>query len=527
MKRRVAKFSVTVLVMAWSLGGVVLAESLSIVAVSGQSTPDDDGVFSLIFLSSLNNRGQIVFEAYLDDTNDGRDAVASVFRSDGASGLVEIVRNGVSDPSGTGRFRSMSQPSLNDAGEIAFRANLRTNDDTANFAGLYRGVGGNGLQEVFRSGQPAPDGDGIFGNAGGPVLNESDQIVFFSQLWVTNAVDGIFRRDGSAPIVQLARAGQSPPDGDGVFQRFNSLAINNSGLTTFLADIRDAHTRGDNGGIFGIDDSNGLMVEMVRTLDSVPVGHGFFNSLGNSALNERGQVVFSASIGGLGVEASEDSGLFLVQNGTGVTEIVREGQLTPSGDGEYERFGVFALNDAGQVSYHATIRNAASGSANLGGIFRSDDSGSAIEIVRSGEPVNGGDVILNFDSIALNNSGQTVFLGLLSSRMGTHVPAGLYFHDDALGLLQIARVGDSLLGSTITRLQFKGHGESINNQQHSGLNDLGQVAFTFDLADGRDGIAIWSPPATVPEPQSLVLVSALLLAACWVRSRGGVKPPRR
>jgi hypothetical protein len=39
-----------------------------------------------------------------------------------------------------------------------------------------------------------------------------------------------------------------------------------------------------------------------------------------------------------------------------------------------------------------------------------------------------------------------------------------------------------------------------------GLNDAGQLAFYFALADGRSGIAVASP---IPEPSSALLLAAV------------------
>jgi hypothetical protein len=37
-----------------------------------------------------------------------------------------------------------------------------------------------------------------------------------------------------------------------------------------------------------------------------------------------------------------------------------------------------------------------------------------------------------------------------------------------------------------------------HNNDRSGLNNRGQVAYAFELADGTGGIAVWTPPNTSP-----------------------------
>jgi hypothetical protein len=54
---------------------------------------------------------------------------------------------------------------------------------------------------------------------------------------------------------------------------------------------------------------------------------------------------------------------------------------------------------------------------------------------------------------------------------------------------------DALFGATVSDLFFYGDGS---------LNDSGQLAFYFALADGRNGIAVANP---VPEPGSALLLA--------------------
>jgi hypothetical protein len=69
-------------------------------------------------------------------------------------------------------------------------------------------------------------------------------------------------------------------------------------------------------------------------------------------------------------------------------------------------------------------------------------------------------------------------------------------------LQQVARTGDSLNGSTISTVYFygtvSGTGSVSPDTSFTGLNNLGQVAFAFTLADGTDGVAIWTKPVGVP-----------------------------
>jgi len=85
---------------------------------------------------------------------------------------------------------------------------------------------------------------------------------------------------------------------------------------------------------------------------------------------------------------------------------------------------------------------------------------------------------------------------------------------------EVISIGDSLFGSIVMRLQvgpddfFRGLALSPES-----LNDSGQLAFLYALADGRIGIARADPLTSVPEPVSLALLGVGLAAIACVRRR--------
>jgi hypothetical protein len=123
-----------------------------------------------------------------------------------------------------------------------------------------------------------------------------------------------------------------------------------------------------------------------------------------------------------------------------------------------------------------------------------------VQIARKGQTApdgNGNFFQPVFAAYSLNDAGQVAVLATLTETSGdTNDNEAIYIFDDASGLAKVARKGDPLLGSTITALFF--NGSAVNpfpgptGDERSGLNEAGQVAYRFRLADGRDGIAIWS-----------------------------------
>ena len=81
---------------------------------------------------------------------------------------------------------------------------------------------------------------------------------------------------------------------------------------------------------------------------------GFPDHRGVPALNNQGQVAFHAALSGTSGGNLDNSGMF--RGGSGVTtQIAREGQTAPDGNGRYFGFDSPALNDAGQVAFFAAL----------------------------------------------------------------------------------------------------------------------------------------------------------------------------
>ena len=261
------------------------------------------------------------------------------------------------------------------------------------------------------------------------------------------------------------------PDGNGVLQVTGDVSLNNSGQVAFKSNlIGTSGGQTDNEALY-LGDGNGELVQLIRTGDSVTDGLGQFSSLGNPYLNDAGQAIFR---GGLvdTVNLGDNSGLFRSDATGSLVEIVREGDAVPDGNGQFADLGVNA-------------------SFNF-------DGGNGV----------------------INEMGQVAFTANLKLTIGGDSDnEGLYLYDDTAGVLQIARTGEPFLDSTITGLAFLdgtgGFGEDLGNER-SGFNDAGQVAYLFVLADGREGIAV---ATLVPEPSSLLLTALGLIAIAARRKR--------
>jgi hypothetical protein len=170
------------------------------------------------------------------------------------------------------------------------------------------------------------------------------------------------------------------------------------------------------------------------------------------AINAEGTVAFYAELdaGGGGIFTGDDP----------VTDTVADAS------GSYALFDFPAINDDGTVIFRATL------DAGGEGIFRGP-SATADRIVGTGGPYAG------FSGYAINGAGTVVF--------GATLDAG------GLGLFtgpspandKVIAVGDALFGSTVSFVDIL----------RECLNDNGEVAFLYELADGRSGIAVAAPGA--------------------------------
>ncbi|MEM1012439.1 MAG: choice-of-anchor tandem repeat NxxGxxAF-containing protein [Planctomycetota bacterium] len=501
---------------AWAatLNGPAATGVTTVVSDTITAAPEGNGVFSnfSFFDLTLNDAGQTAFRADLTGTTGGNSDNSGIYRGDGTAGsLVNIARAGQAAPDGNGSFSgfSFSGLTLNDAGQTAFNADLTgTTGGNSDSSGIYRGDGtASSLVNIAREGQAAPDGNGSFSGLfySGVTLNDAGQTAFRASLKGTSGGNsdnsGIYRGNGTAgSLVNIARAGQAAPEGNGSFSGFFSsrIALNDAGQAAFRADLTGTSGgSSDNSGVYRGDESAGSLVNIAREGQAVPEGNGSFSSFDTIALNDAGQTAFRAFLTGTSGGGSDSSGLYRGDGMAGsLVTIARAGQGAPDGNGSFSGFLSPVLNDAGQAAFVASLTGTSGGISDNRGIYRGDGAvGSLVSIAREGQAAPTSDgmfrgVLVDLFEPASNNLGQLVFLADIDLQDGG-IPfdeRGLFFYDDALGLTSIARKGDAFDGSTITDFGIFEGGARAN--AGSDVNDFGQVAYSYSLADGRQGVAI-------------------------------------
>lgn len=368
----------------WSEGSGVLA----LVAREGDHAPGlpDDITLSSLSAHSLNNAGQIAFPSSFKQS--GVAIPGGGIWTNRSGALALVVRDGQQapgTPSGV-NFSSLgsSRPQLNDAGQIAFHAYLNGNGvDGTNWDGIWS-EGSGGLALVARAGDHAPgtpsgvnfDRPTPFG-LGLNSLNNAGHVAFQSY---------------------LSGSGIDATNNEGIWS-------NRTGSLALVARAGDHAPGTPNGVNFG---PSAAFPDVVFAL------HG---------LNEAGEAGFSAFLAGMGVDVTNDEGVWIERSGS-LTLVALEGDAAPGtpngvkfGSAIADGFmlqGIPTLNDAGQTAFLASVVGAGVTSTNDSGIWASDRAGILRLVARNGDPleVAPGDsrTLAWLDLGGLNNLGQVAFL---------------------------------------------------------------------------------------------------------------------
>lgn len=497
LRLRLLSSTLALAVVGLSLVGVFSPSSASgqsrteTIAITGQAAPDGNGSFGLfgtLLFPPVSNSGEVGFFGVLNGTSGGSSDDLGIFSGNGAT-TTQIVRSGQAAPDGNGIFSGLTVPRYSNSVQAAFYSSLTgTSGGTSDDGGVFRGSGG-ALTQIVRKGQVAPDNNGTFSGLSVQGINDSGRVLFVGDLIGTSGGSsdnrGIFRGSGGT-ITQIARKGQLAPDGNGAYFDLSSLSnLNASSQVAFRTRLT--------GTLGGTSDDSGIFrggvetVQIVREGQAAPDGVGVFSDLFSSGstpvINNLGQVAFYARLTGLGAPINENEGIFRGAGGA-VTQIARKGQAAPDGNGTFSSFFSPSLNNAGQAAFTGFFTGTSGGSNDDEGIFRG--SGGAItQIARKGQAApDGNGTFVALNSPAINDVGQTAFHGFLTGTSGGLSDRHGIYTGDGIELFQVIRLGDSLGGSTVSDLFFS---------SSKGLNNMGQVAYRAQLANGSQSVNLWTP----------------------------------
>jgi hypothetical protein len=452
-------------------------------AQRGQTAPDGQAAFTgFLRLAGPSSSGLVSF---VSRERVAEDTFRLVLYIADTGGLTAVAKTGDNAPDGSGIFRSFLQLiGVNDQAEAAFVGRIAESldDPFGDTEGYYLGSEID-IEVLVLEGDAAPGGGTIFKlcipgfldcayRYDGP--NESGQITFVAALANSDNNRALFIADSSG-ITQLTRKGDPVPGGNGVFEDFFDVAgPNESGQVAFVGRISGSSGgENDNEGIYIADESG--VTEIAREGNTVPGGNGTFGNFGFlSGINESGQAAFSAHLDGTSGGDSDNEAVFL-SNDDRLTELVRKGASVPGGGGGVidSEFYPRGPNENGEVAFGAGIRNGDEDVPIDSALLLAGPSGITT-LIRHGDPGPGGvGKFAQFGLAGLNDSGQVIFRSRLFQ--GNKSAQGLYRVGPAEEVTALAQQFQPAPpdGSKLYR--------SIEDNRYRGPSESGLVFFVAGL----------------------------------------------
>lgn len=538
MKTEILARSIAVFIATQALGfnasAQVGSESASFEIVrSGETFANIDGDFSQFLEPSINSLGTVVFNARLTNTTDGNASDSGIyrFRVPGGVGpsfvsLEEVVREGETLIASNENYEIndvfLSAFRLEDAplpnvpvtgvfNKLALQLPVRSgNPDGNSILAIEQApvtLSGVTVNLVAAAGAAVPDDNGTFREFNALSMSDitpSARLVFFSALDDTDngSADNtaLFRYSPDGTVTEIVREGE--PASGGGFANFGSIRTSDIGDFVFLG-RNDSGNSATDTAIYRVASTGTTVVNLVEEGDLAPSSDPddrIFRQLSEIRINNNGLVGFAAVLRDTnGFAVPNDSGLYTT-SGFSVTEIVREGQLTPDGDMTFANFASTLtgavprspFNDLGQFAFTVGL-NPVAGGQPISGVFRADES-ELIKIAQEGDGYEDG-IFVNFDDPALNNSGLVAFLADLNLGFESGPEGSFPINDDILVLTDgtdyatVAREGQQVNGRTIAEIFFNNVATGIAN----GLSDAGIVAYEVRYEDGTNAVNVWRP----------------------------------
>ena len=224
------------------LEGAFAAQTATL-ALSGEAAPDGNGVYSnFSFVQTLNANGEVAFICEFTGTQSPATDSRGICLASTTS-VKRLVHIGETVPDGNGTFNHFSSNFdqqefvfLNDNGTVAFMAGLNgTSGGEADNFGSFRASAIGGVTQFVRAGDSAPDGNGIFASGDSGLsqlgLDNNNAAMFHGRFVNTSGgeyVDdsGVFRSDGNT-ISRLIRAGETVPGSTDTFEEIPPVIASN------------------------------------------------------------------------------------------------------------------------------------------------------------------------------------------------------------------------------------------------------------------------------------------------------------
>ncbi len=510
--------------------------ALRTVALShGAAAPGTNENFELFTsLPVLNDAGQTAFSAWAREyvVDDPDFYLGYGIWSEGTGSLILAARGGDVAPGTTQTIQYLSDPAIDAAGRTVFRSRLSLVPGTPyEGAGVHR-FGTMGLESLAVVGQEAADfaSGHIFSWFSHPQVNDAGHIAFRGGLGTTipHGVEAYWVGDPLEP--QLALRTGAEELGETRKYSVNSLrstsdtadaaAFNGSGELVFEAWLsREGLPLTILEHSIWRHDEDGAAL-LVRQEDNAPGTGKTFARFGTPALNDAGQIVFTAEMTNPNDYWRPEAGGVWMIDGDILKNILPAAMPAPGMPGVtlHSAGGSPVINGQGEVTFAAYLQGDGVTHENDESLWRL--KGDSLELIaRQGDLIPGSDSrYLGLGSFAINGAGQVAFMS--SRQEFGNVSVQLLVQNSDGSLVEIANTGSLLEVApgdfrTLTLIEFLG-GSGLEDGRRVGFNERGQVAFRADFADGSTGLFV-SSLAAIPEPAGLAL--AVVAATAMMTSQ--------
>ena len=351
---------------------------------------------------AINGLGDVTFFAT------PRGGPRRLYRYPAAGGPSIIAEQGGAAPGG-GSFSQFRQPSINDAGDVAFFGDLASGE------GVFIQPGVGAMVAVARAGDAAPGGGTFDGFDGVSRINPAGDVAFLAT--VSGGPSGIFLYSAGV-VTSIARVGDVALDGREICG-FIAPAVG-LGATVMAYQTSTKVSCADTGevALTGIYRSTGLGSDRVALQnDATPVGTTTYkNFYGDPDGNAADQVLFRASFTG----TTAGSGLFLFDaGGPTTTALAKTGDFAPGG-GALRTITEPNLTDLSRAGFRANVKNSTSHE----GIFLFD--GADESVVLRTDPVPA-------DIFAPGSRYAKIYEEIGVARDGAHVTYSASVHEASGG----------------------------------------------------------------------------------------------
>jgi hypothetical protein len=413
----------------------------TVIAATGGEAPTGSNYLPFSFSNArLNARHEVTFDAVVG----GPFFATGIFVGDGkTTSAVALGPN--PDPSAPS-FDSVTNPYITPNGEVVFDAN-----DVDIFSS-----NGKSLVPLMRNGDAAPGGGTLTLRGAPRATNDHGTIAYAAFVNGSTATQGIFRSDSNQTIA-IASDDISPPTG-GSFALLSTPVMNDGGQVAFFSEMLGGTAD------FGIFRGEGGDLTPVFVTNQIAPGGATFADFGEPVINNRGQIVTSASL----MNSTIHSGLF-VGDGTNAVAIALQQQPAPKG-GNYNGnfFGRNKLSDRGEVAFNAGL----TGGTSTSGIFRGNGENTTTIALRSANAPGTTGTFASFRDYLLLNDGRIAFIATLTLGVGgvnTSNNMGIWIGTSDEDLQLVVRTGDVIGGRALTRLPDVGQGNQFDINENGML----------------------------------------------------------